>query len=468
MSQSISEYLKEKAYPSLDAVQTGLLSSLDPSSLQSGKHYRLVCIKCKKKEAFYYPEKAYIVCNRRNNCGHSATIWDVLEATGMSGGDILETICRAANVPVPERERNKDSRRTGSGDASGVDSNSKAGAPQTTPGKAIFQVTQALAKKHPELLKRIQLDRKFTDDQMAAMRLGVYTTPDEVLEGLLSLGVTRDEAIDKGYVEVDANNPNNLGKGLTQRVVGYWPHSDGEIRLWGRLAEGAGDKFNKKYRFALNLQKDIPYLVSKRNQTILCLIEGTFDAWSLYFMGYWAGSTGGANVTAGQAGYLVTQGVQEACIIIDGDDAGYDGAITSIRNLESVGIVTYVVALGQGMDDPDEMRQQGRDVELKQLIQGRMNSGEYLARLYGAYALRDHPYMRGMRRILSATSSLSPISMHKWTDFSRSIGIPMYTQATAVTLLQNLLAVGLEFTEASNRVKDRTGYRLTMEEANHG
>jgi hypothetical protein len=471
MSQSISEYLKERAYPRLDAVDAGLLNHLKPSPLLPGGHYKLVCPSCQAREAYYYPNKPFISCNRKNKCGNTSTIWDALADQGMHSRDILQRLCDLAGVPVPERQnqnRNGRSHSNNEPSSSGTGTGNETSTSYTSPGKAIFQVTQALARKHPELLKRLQAARAYTDEQMAQMRLGVYTSPEEVLEGLLALGVSKEVAIEKGYVEVDAADANKLSKGLTQRIVGYWPQPDDDVRLWGRLAEGSGDKFNKKYRFSLKMVKDVPYLFSQRRQTVLCLIEGTFDAWSLLFMGYWTGSIGGASVSAGQAAYLASQGVTEACLIIDGDDAGYEGAVTSIRSLEALGIVTSVVALGMGMDDPDAMRKAGREAEMRALIENRINSGEYLARLCGAYASRDNPYLKGIRRIQAISQSLTPISQAKWADFSRSLGLPTYSEASAVRLLASMIDSGLEFSEAALRVRDRTGLMFTVEESANG
>lgn len=462
MNQTITEFLKEEVYPKIDGVADGFFDHLKPSRLLTAGNYALVCPECGEREGFYYPGRAYIQCNRLKQCGKPTSIWGALAKDGLKPYEIVKQLCERAGVSPPTRKSEQRGESSTANEAGAL--GTPAAPPLVPAGKAIFQVTQALAKKHPEILKKFQAERKYSDSDMATMKLGVYTTPEVVLDALLALGVTRETAISKGYIEVDAENPNKLLKGTSNRVVGYWPHQDKDLRLWGRLSTGKGDKFNPKYRFAPSLSKDIPYLFQQRKPTVLCAVEGTLDAWSLFLMGYWAASLGGAHVNSAQATYLAGQGVTEICLIIDGDKAGYEGAVVSIRNCESVGIVAAVVALGEGLDDPDAMRQAGRTDEMHKLIEGRINSGEYLARLAGSYANQDIPYLRGLRRVESSAEALTPVSRGRWIDFSASLALPTYSDRSAVRLLANLMEGGMDFRDASIRVRDLTGFTFSMEE----
>ncbi|MCT7340126.1 hypothetical protein N5K55_03555 (plasmid) [Pseudomonas aeruginosa] len=103
-------------------------------------------------------------------------------------------------------------------------------------------------------------------------------------------------------------------------------------------------------------------------------------------MGFWGTAIGQASINAGQAAFLAGEGVTEVAHMVDGDIAGYEGGIVSIRNCEPAGIVTAIVPLGQGMDDPDALRKAGRTAEFEKLIAARMNAGEFLARMCHTYA----------------------------------------------------------------------------------
>jgi len=450
--QSISAYLKDRAYPNIDAVDANLLDHLKPSALAPGGYYNMKCPACGEMSGFYYPNGAYVGCHRANNCGVGTSIWDAVAVAGYQNKEILERICNAAGIDLPSNDNN------------GRDS----GPATVSPGKAIYMVTQELAKENAKHLRTLQQDRGLTDEQMSLMRLGYYTTPRDVLKRLEAFGITRETAISLGYIEVDKDDSTKLTTGLSNRVVGYWPNPDKNIRLWGRLPQGKGDKFNPKYRFAFSMDKEIPYLFGQRKPTILCAIEGVFDAWSLLFMGYWAMSYGGAHITSAQAAYLATQNVNELVVVIDADKAGYDGAVTSIRNCEPLGIVVHVVALGAGMDDPDAMRKAGRADELKALIESRISSGQYLAQLAAAYLYTKTPNERAIRRIQDVAQLLTPISRAVWEDYRRSLAIPTYTEADAARMLANLMQAGLSHQEASRRVHSRTGFELTMEAKANG
>ena len=459
MSQSITDYLKDSAYPRLDAVDAGLLDHLSPSTLSSGGNYVLICPKCGKREAYYYPTHSHVNCNRKNKCGESTSLWDILAAAGLSSTEIISRICEKAGVAVPERPG-----RRQQSNQSGQAATETASAPQISAGKAIFSVTQALARKNPQMLQALKEARGFTDEDMALMKLGVYTTPQEVLDGLLSLGVSRETAIAKGYIEVDRDNPEKLLKGTSGRVVGYWPHPDRDVRLWGRLPTGGGEKYNPKYRFAPSISKEIPYLFQMRKPTILCVIEGMFDAWSLSLMGYWAACVGGDRIIEAQAAYFASQSVTELAFITDGDSAGYDAAVATIRNCEALGIVVNIVPLGAGMDDPDALRKAGRTEEMEQMIDRRMNSGEYLARLATSYASEDPPNLKGLRRISAAAAQLTPVSMRKWVDYRASLSVPVYNETTALRMLASLSEAGFDFESAAKRVMDQTGFHFTLQE----
>ena len=103
MSQSITDYLKDTAYPRLDAVETGLLDHLSPSNMSAGGNYVLLCPQCGKREAYYYPTHSHVNCNRKNKCGASTSLWNILASSGLTPAEIVARICEKAGVPVPER-----------------------------------------------------------------------------------------------------------------------------------------------------------------------------------------------------------------------------------------------------------------------------------------------------------------------------------------------------------------------------
>lgn len=455
----VGDYLKEVAYPRLDAVDAGLLHSLRPAAQSTAGSYSLLCPACKEKSGFYYPQSGYVQCSRKNNCGVATSVWDVLANTGVRPGDIIKQICAAAGVDLPPKDNDRQGQSRGdNASAPGA----AAGPAPISPGKAIFQVTQELARANPNLLEVLREDRGFTQAQMSEMKLGVYTTPAEVLKMLLAKGISREVAIEKGYIEVDSDNPEKLLSGTSNRVVGYWPHPDHDLRLWGRIAKGKGEKTSPKYRFSPSLKKDIPYLFNQRRPTPLILVEGTFDAWSLNLSGYWAGAIGQASINGAQAAFLLSSGVTEVAHMVDGDTAGYEGAVASIRNCESLGIVVSIITLGAGMDDADALRREGKTAQIKALVDSRFNAGEYLANLAVGYMMAPIPDLKAMKRVIAASRVLTPSSRARWADLSASYGIPIYSESESARLFANALDAGLDLGQAIARVAEKTGYLITM------
>ncbi|MFO6998082.1 hypothetical protein P3D53_27950, partial [Pseudomonas aeruginosa] len=216
---SPAEFLRREVFPRLDAVQANLLDGFDPKQRTGSGSYPLTCPACKAKEAFYFPFSGFINCPRKKECGKSTSIWDAMLLSGYDHGEIFSTLCEAARVEPPKR------------DQSGAQAK-REGAAEIRIGKAIWQITQKMASENAAALKAFQEARRYTPEHMAAMRLGYYTTPQEILTRLTALGFTKEDALACGYVEADESGA--LLTGLSGRVVGYWPHPDGEDRLWGR------------------------------------------------------------------------------------------------------------------------------------------------------------------------------------------------------------------------------------------
>lgn len=459
MSSGISEFLKDNVYPDLDAVDAGLLDHLKPRS-QSNGSYQLVCPTCGENRAFYYVGSAIIKCNRRNECKIPTSLWDVLSKTGVSPRDIIKRLCDAAGVTPPEY---RPARRSHSSSDKNSPTPAHNGVPQVTAGKAIIRVTQELAAANPDLLARIQAARGYSDADMASMRFGVYTTAKEVLSRLEALGISKELARSKGYIGYDDSNPDHLWDVMDGRVVGYWPHEDGDVRLWGRIPTGSGNATTKKYRFSKSLVKDIPYLFSKRQGPFPITVEGVLDAWSLQLMDYWGIAIGQASINPAQALYMASRGVTEAAHMVDGDAAGYDGALASIRACEPVGITLSIIVLGSGMDDADEMRRQDRVTELKDLIDARMNAGTYLAHYCAGLLAKPSPDTRGLARVRSIARQLTPVSARCWEDYARSLGVYVDEETESVRVLGSLVNAGLPLSESLALVKRQTGYTITIQ-----
>lgn len=454
MASEITEFLRDVVYPRIDGVDSGLLSFLRPKTLSTAGSYQMVCPACGEPEAFHFPGSGYIQCPRKNKCGQSTSLWDALLQNGFRDADVVTELCRVANVEPPKNKREL---------AAATNAASQTPAPVSA-GKAIFQITQYLASKYPALVAELAQERGLSADQLKVMKLGLYTNPEEVLSLLEQKGISKEVAAQKGYVEFDSGDMTRLLSGMTGRVVGYWPHPDGDFRLWGRLPKGAGDKRAPKYRFAPSLKKNIPYLFNSRKPSILVGVEGVFDAWALQLLDIWGCAVGQASVNAAQAQFFAEKGVTEYAQMLDGDEAGFDSGVTTIRNCESAGIVTSIIPLGAGMDDADALRRSGQSETLHRLVAGRINAGEYLARMCTAYLNQQPANIKAFNRVLSTSRCLTPASMSVWNRYASALGYLISPEQEAANAFAALINVGFDLKDATDAVARKTGMRITFQE----
>ncbi|WGK63502.1 hypothetical protein QAO71_17185 (plasmid) [Halopseudomonas sp. SMJS2] len=453
MASEITEFLRDVVYPRIDAVDAGLLTFLRPKDQSTSGSYQMVCPVCGEPEAFHFPGSGYIQCPRKNKCGQSTSLWDALVLNGFRDADVVTELCRVANVEPPKNKRDI---------SAATNSASQTSAPVSA-GKAIFQVTQYLAGKHPALVAELAQERGLSANQLKLMKLGLYTTPEEVLTLLEQKGISKEVAALKGYVEIDPADTTRLLSGMTGRVVGYWPHPDGDFRLWGRLPKGAGDKRSPKYRFAPSLKKNIPYLFNSRKPSILVGVEGVFDAWALQLLDIWGCAVGQASVNAAQAQFFAEKGVTEYAQMLDGDEAGFDSGVTTIRNCEAAGIVTSIIPLGAGMDDADALRRSGKPETLHHLVAGRINAGEYLARMCTAYLNQRPANIKAFNRVISTSRCLTPASRAVWNRYASAFGYEISVEQEAASTFASLINVGFDPKEAVDAVARKTGMRITFQ-----
>jgi len=444
---SPSDFLRREVYPRLDAVAEGLLDNLQPKKQTTSGSYPLVCPACKAKEGFYFPYNGYINCPRKKECGKSTSIWDAMLDGGYDHSEIFSTLCKAAGVQPPKRDSN------GAAQPQAV--------VETRIGKAIWLITQKMAADNIAVLKSFQDDRGYTDGQMAAMRLGYYTSAEEVLAKLKAQGFSKDEAVERGYIEVDKKGALLLG--LAGRVIGYWQHPDGEDRLWGRIPVGSGDEDVKKYKFALHSKKSIPYLYNSRKRGLLVCVEGTMDAWALQHADIWGCAVGGAQINGEQALYMQGRGVTELAHMVDGDKAGWNGALASIRNCEALNIVVSVITLGAGMDDADALLRAGKVDVLHALVAKRMNAGRYMALMLRQLYNVASPDLQAVNRIYAAAESLTPTSRVVFDQYAQLLGVRLDMRQEAGRLFSNLIVAGLSVDEAIANVRRRTGHVIKIE-----
>ena len=187
------------------------------------------------------------------------------------------------------------------------------------------------------------------------------------------------------------------------------------------------------------------------------------DAWALQHADIWGCAVGGASINGAQALYMQNRGVTELAHMVDGDQAGWNGALTSIRNCEALNIVVSVIPLGAGMDDADALLRSGKIDVLQTLVVKRMNAGRYMALMLRQLYNVASPDLQAINRIYATSESLTQTSRIVFDKYAVLLGVRPDLRLEAGRLFSNLLSAGLTMDEAISNVRRRTGHVITIE-----
>jgi hypothetical protein len=368
---SARDILEAHVLPYLDAAEVGLLDDLNPK--QTGKYWTLDCPDCKEthKQRAYYWATGTIVCNRTESCGYTGTIWKYLvESKKLSKQEAFLSLCQAVNIdPDQFKEDNKETI-----------------APAHT---AFQQIVRAFAKSNPHEISNFCNDRNLSQDEFNELNYGYYPSAKEVREAFLQKGYSFEEISTLGFVPFTREDERkNNAYFMTGRIIGFWPQAHG-FSYWGylpknkRKANGNGKGLDeKKYLIASSIKKDIPYSFRALRPKWPVFVEGTIDSDTLNLLGINSGATGFNRITADQAAYIQSKGINHCSFMMDGDFAGLTGAISTIFNCGENNIECWVISTPFKLEDADAMRQNKQYSELYALMDTATKPGEFLANVW--------------------------------------------------------------------------------------
>lgn len=348
------DFLAEKVFPYLDAVDANLLDDLKPQSRSSTGAYTLDCPEChKSKRAFYFPGGP-ITCHRKNHCKGSQgiSVWAYLSSKGDSKTEIFEKLCSAVGV-VPENSQFV-----------------------PTPDSVFKKTTRALFSPKEQVVADFLESRKLTIDKAAQIDLGFYPNSKYMLKAFESSNLDINECMRLGFIShpQDSNEKNNCYQ-MAGRIIGYWPQPDGSLGYWGYSKTET-----PKYLFSSDIKKDRPYKFYQAFR--VNITEGTLDADSCILSGIRCSAIGQASLRDVQARYLKDNGVSEVNHIIDTDIAGMKGGLKTTTNALSEGVLPYITFLGHNADDSDQVRRNGDIEHLHSSIDKAMPGYLFAALLY--------------------------------------------------------------------------------------
>lgn len=304
-----------------ETLGVSLLSDLSPDD--KGDYYLVTCPSCGAREAFVYKNNPAIFCNRKNDCGYTATLWDFLALDNERYRALLER----AGIAQQQSEQNDQD----------VEKNNV-----FENAAATFQAT--LFSDEGNLARSYLLKRGYTESEIHRMGVGCFTREGVTVE---TLGL--------------AHIPD------THKIVIPARDVNGNICGWSvRRIDGESDK---KY---LNAKGKVDYLFNFHNakrERELIFVEGYLDALIAEAKGIKGVVAVGTNgINRNQVKTLRSVGKRYRCFLaFDADEsAGAEGTYRTLHALYRAGYDCFVMTYPKGYKDLDELlrgkREEGSDV----------------------------------------------------------------------------------------------------------
>jgi len=323
--------LLEEIYQSLD--RAGALAVLSPQD--KGGYYLLTCPACGKREAFIYKNGTWIICNRRDKCGFSQSLWGYVQSSRkLSNQKTLRELAGLAGYTLPDL------------DPEAVERLERARAQANAWESSLDYFRAQLWEEKGRAVRDYLKGRGYSENEIRGMELGFFTSVKDLAAHLKSKGIKEDQA---GPVLKALENITKAHK----LVIAY---RDPAGRIKGFIVR-ATDGTEPKYLYTLGLKRDAPFNLDRaRGHSELIVVEGYLDALAV------RERTGLGNVMAlGDTSLSETKldlalqyGAKTFTLALDNDKAGEDGTERALELLRKRDLKAYVLTLPDGTKDPDE------------------------------------------------------------------------------------------------------------------
>jgi DNA primase catalytic core len=352
--------LLDAIYEQLDP--TTALPELEPK--RTGQAFTLKCPQCDKKRAFIYEGGHVITCNRRNECGYSATLWDYVATRDnlTSSQETLQALAKLAGYTLPT---------TLSNDA-------LAALKRSQEQQSLLETAQAVlttrmftdnSKKEREYL----YGRGYTDDDIHAMGLGVIPTK-MALDALLADAFVNNVNI----VNTKLHELSVTGYGTTHTLAIPYRNKRGQLMGWSvRSISGVEPKY--KYSQGMETGTELFNLDQARGLKHLVLVEAPLDALIATARGITGVvACGRDKPTTKQLDDIKAMAVTSVTLALDNDTAGKKGTEATLYALAERGIKGYVLTYPKNVKDLDEAIKKDGAESVQQLIDQAQAGYSYL------------------------------------------------------------------------------------------
>ncbi|MDE2832961.1 MAG: DNA primase [Bacteroidota bacterium] len=316
------------------------------------------------------PERGYYKCF---GCGKSGDVYAfVMEINGLTFGEALRTLARRANIPLPERSRDRSEERRRDPLFNALRF-----------AADFFEIQLNESQKAQEFLKA----RQFTPETTQRFRLGY--APDAwrgLLESATRHHISADTLLAAGLVK--KSEKGRIYDAFRDRIVfPIWSSGNRIVGFGGRRL--SADKHVPKY---LNSPETDVYHKSVvlygleksrsaiRQQGEAILVEGYTDVLALHQAGVENVVAGCGTALTGTQIKILGRYTKTLVLIYDADPAGIAAAEKALDLVLGNGLTPYVVSLPKGADPDSFVRDQGAD-RFQELIEDqRMDFVRFLHR----------------------------------------------------------------------------------------
>jgi hypothetical protein len=150
--------------------------------------------------------------------------------------------------------------------------------------------------------------------------------------------------------------------------------------------------------------------------------------------------------------------------MIDPDNAGLQGALSSIRNGAEFGIRVNVAVLPRNTGDPDELRCARRLEVITTAIEKAFSPGEFLARFYVRESEKGNAY--NCRLAINTYRAMLVPDRIQFTSMCADLGVEVMPELDAVKAMGNLMDSGATILEAAAFIKRKFKVAITVESVN--
>ena len=353
-----------------------------------------------------------------------------------AGGDVVTFVMMAENLDYPDAVAYLANRAGLSLPESEEDERETAG--PTVPRKRILELNREAARYFHSLLKtpagKPGLDywhsRGFSDSVITRFGLGYEPDRDTGFQkAMAALGFTEEE-LTAAFLCAKSKSDGSLYPIFRRRVIVPVIDPAGSVVAFGgRVLDDSKPKYlnssdtpafrKTKTLYGLNYAKE-----ACAERIVLC--EGYIDVIAVQAAGVMnAVATLGTAITAEHARMLARY-TKEVIIAYDMDEAGRRAVERAIRLLDTVGLPSRILNLGEAKDPDEYIRRFGAD-RFRMLLEGSENQFDYRCnRILKAHNLED------FNDRIQAISELTELLATLPTDVQRDLYAAKYAEALSV------------------------------------